>query len=502
LKLRPALLIAIIGLLIAAVVWHWRMSFPFDDAYITFRYAENLANGYGIVWNIGGPHTEGYTNFLLVLILSPFAYFNADLLIVSQFIGIALTILTALVIFKFIRQISESDGWPVAAALLYLLLPYTWANAFSGLETSLFVLLVTSSFYFAVCRKWTVAFILVSLASLARPEGALAGVILAISLYRINKSERGLAIRSMLTFFMLPIALYAGFKFFYFGDLLPNSFYIKTGNGGFQGIQNSKGFIRSNVILIVISIYALWRYRDKWRSLTPLLLWSCGLLLFYVWPEPLQGFYFRFDWPAVPALAIFATLALSPEKWNWRSFVILTVVIASQIVLTFPRLRNETQLATLERGRQIYHELGFALRSIPNHERMTFAFQDAGAVPYYSEMKNIDLVGLNTTAIAKARSAHEACSILDSLQPDIMLIPAYHDTGKCWMVFHDGHGKAGKLIPELIHQPSMAHYICAGRITYLGYDILCYVLPKYAQTVSTEFSKYGWFVAGAIPCLQ
>jgi hypothetical protein len=306
----------------------------------------------------------------------------------------------------------------------------------------------------------------------------------------------------MVLYFALPIALYAGFKLLYFGDLLPNSFYIKTGNGGFQGIAYSKDFIRINVILVVISIYTLWRYRDKWKVFAPLLLWSFSLILFYIWPEPLQGFYFRFDWPAVPALAMVTALGLFHEKWNRRSCVILALVIASQIALTFPRLRNEMQLATLERGQRIYRELGFALRSLPHHERMTFAFQDVGAVPYYSEMKNIDLVGLNTTAIAKSKFPQEACNILDSLHPDIILIPAYHDTGECWTVFHDGHGKAGSLIPELIHRPSMAHYTCSGRITYLGYDILCYVLPKYTQTISTEFSKHSWFISGPIPCLQ
>ncbi len=237
------------------------MSFPFDDAYITFRYAENLAKGCGIVWNIGGPHTEGYTNFLLVLILSPFAFFNADLMLVSQLVGIASTILTALIIFKLVTHISEPGGWPFGAALIYLLLPFTWANAFSGLETSLFVLLVVSSFYYAAKKEWSAAVILISFASLARPEGALAGMILALSIYWEDKSDRAIAVRAMLVCFVLPMTLYALFKVFYFGDLLPNSFYIKTNGAGFHGIHNTKEFIRCNVILIVFSIFALWRYR-------------------------------------------------------------------------------------------------------------------------------------------------------------------------------------------------------------------------------------------------
>jgi arabinofuranosyltransferase len=36
-----------------------------DDAYISFRYAENWVDGLGLVFN-PGQHVEGYTNFLWV----------------------------------------------------------------------------------------------------------------------------------------------------------------------------------------------------------------------------------------------------------------------------------------------------------------------------------------------------------------------------------------------------------------------------------------------------
>ena len=37
-----------------------------DDAFISFRYAENLVNGHGLVFN-PGERVEGYTNFLWVI---------------------------------------------------------------------------------------------------------------------------------------------------------------------------------------------------------------------------------------------------------------------------------------------------------------------------------------------------------------------------------------------------------------------------------------------------
>ena len=43
-----------------------------DDAFISFRYAHNLATGQGLVFNPGFARVEGYTNFLWVIALSAF----------------------------------------------------------------------------------------------------------------------------------------------------------------------------------------------------------------------------------------------------------------------------------------------------------------------------------------------------------------------------------------------------------------------------------------------
>src|SRR3954468_9274361 len=40
-----------------------------DDAFISFRYADNLARGNGLVWNLG-EYVEGYTNFLWTILIA------------------------------------------------------------------------------------------------------------------------------------------------------------------------------------------------------------------------------------------------------------------------------------------------------------------------------------------------------------------------------------------------------------------------------------------------
>ena len=41
-----------------------------EDAYISFRYAANLAEGAGLVWNVGGERVEGYTSPLHIFLLA------------------------------------------------------------------------------------------------------------------------------------------------------------------------------------------------------------------------------------------------------------------------------------------------------------------------------------------------------------------------------------------------------------------------------------------------
>ena len=70
----PSLSLLILGLPILAAfasiaMQNWNVIF--DDAFISYRYAQNLAMGHGLTWNPGYPPTEGYTNFLLVLISAP-----------------------------------------------------------------------------------------------------------------------------------------------------------------------------------------------------------------------------------------------------------------------------------------------------------------------------------------------------------------------------------------------------------------------------------------------
>ena len=56
---RSALLLALAAMIVATSVTMILSRATFDDAYITFRYARHLAEGYGFgAWNHSGEHGE------------------------------------------------------------------------------------------------------------------------------------------------------------------------------------------------------------------------------------------------------------------------------------------------------------------------------------------------------------------------------------------------------------------------------------------------------------
>ena len=65
-----------------------------DDSYIFLRYAENIFNGYGFVWNINDPPVEGYTSFLYLVTLIIAKFLSIDLELFAILVGIISSTLT------------------------------------------------------------------------------------------------------------------------------------------------------------------------------------------------------------------------------------------------------------------------------------------------------------------------------------------------------------------------------------------------------------------------
>ena len=445
--------IVLIGVVIAGWVWQFRFRFPFDDTFISFRYAEHLAAGQGLVWNIGGPHTEGYTNFLFVLLLATARLISSDLLAASQLIGLGSTIASGLVIYRIASRL-RSPATGMLAAAFYFLVPLTWVNALSGMETSVFVMLVVLAIYYTTRGKYFGASVAAMLATLTRPEGAMIGLlVLIVGLInlRYNSSESAstrpsfFVFRPFLLAFVLPLLIYSIWKYFYFGELLPNSFYVKVlspSHSVLPGMQYVRLFVTSAALLMLLSLGI-----RGWRA-TPILLttiWSIVLLMFYLFVLPLEGLYDRFLWPAYATLCITAAIGTIDfaARRKLRPFAAIgVVVLAIQFVFTMLMPRTKQALDAHEEiwDANVDHVVS-ALRSLPHFDSLRLAYGDAGYVVYKSGIQHLDLFGLNHTRIAHARSISERASIVNSEHPDMLLLPIYR-RDSCYAWVEDAYGLA------------------------------------------------------------
>jgi arabinofuranosyltransferase len=256
-----------------------------DDAYISFRFAENLSRGAGLVFNIG-ERVEGYTNFLWILILSAFHKLGASTPLTAQILGTLAAVLVIPIVYvagvRIIglgRFLALGPCFAVAASASIAM----WSG--SGLETTCYMTLFTLALTVMLVdlekdRILPVSGLLFGLAYLTRPEGAgMFAVACALALLlRLGRFRTLLKITAGFAVVFVPHMV---FRLIYYGYPLPNTFYAKTAASGVlvqRGLEYTAGFAMSHGVwtLPLLALLPWLAFQRGRRSvLIPL-----GVLLF------------------------------------------------------------------------------------------------------------------------------------------------------------------------------------------------------------------------------
>ncbi len=205
------------------------------DAFISFRYAEHLASGLGLVWN-AGERVEGYTNFLWVLLVAAGMELGIEPGRLANALGIASGGALLVALFRFAaRRRSARGPWPWLLVLALALNGSFAAWCTGGLETMFFALLAflgTATLIDAggAPRGALLSALCFALATLTRPEGALfaalAGLFLAVD---VAARRRPLAVLlAWLAPFVAIVGAHVLWRRTYYGEWLPNTFHAKV----------------------------------------------------------------------------------------------------------------------------------------------------------------------------------------------------------------------------------------------------------------------------------
>ena len=200
---------------------HTRLLGAEDDAYISYRYARNIAEGNGFRFNLD-EKILGTTTPLYTLILALPTVFGGRTHVISLFLNLASILGSGLVLNRLLsRRLTPRAG--LAGGLVFVFFPMFYRIL--GMETNFFIFLLLSGLLLLDGGKSRWAAFVLGLAVLTRMEAVLLWPLTC--LFLLSRKEY----REIWKFsgvFLLTLAPWFAFSLWYFGKLVPNTFHIKT----------------------------------------------------------------------------------------------------------------------------------------------------------------------------------------------------------------------------------------------------------------------------------
>lgn len=220
----------VVAACLVGLQWAWSLRWIADDAFISFRYARNLIEGHGLVYNVGEP-VEGYTNFLWTLLVAAAGFVGFDLAQASVVLTLGCFALAIVSIAVLSDRLSEGDrGVSFSLAAVAFAVNYGSSSfGTSGLETMFCTLAVLFALERAVAGSHFVAGLAGIAATMAHPDHALFYAGLGAALV-FSGANRTAIIRYALPFVVLFVPYFA-WRWSYYGYFFPNTFYAKSGGG-------------------------------------------------------------------------------------------------------------------------------------------------------------------------------------------------------------------------------------------------------------------------------
>jgi len=251
-------------LVLSSVALATHLAWVCDDAFISFRYAANLAHGRGLVWN-PGERVEGYTNFLWVVLLAGAIRLGLDPVQCSVLFGLGALAGTLIAAARLREKLLAGMGpTRLPLAVMGLAFHQTFvAFGTSGLETMLAT----------CCALWAVERAIAGfplqgglagvLAAMAHPDHGLLWLALGIAL-ALEPQRR----RQLLRYVVPLVAVYLPYfiaRFAYFGYPFPNTYYAKSGGGLYlsQGLVYWAASLLGGGLWAIapLALLGLWRAR-------------------------------------------------------------------------------------------------------------------------------------------------------------------------------------------------------------------------------------------------
>ncbi len=394
--------------------------FPLDDPWIHLQFAKNLHDYGSFSYYKDEMATSGSTAPLYTLILAAGFFVTNNEMVLSYVLGVACFLIGAAFMFRLSEKIfSGGMVAAVTATLLFVLEPRLQWVALSGMETTLFILLILASIHYYLDERPIALGISAGLLIWTRPEAViLFGAIAADWLYRKvilrseSKSSRWIG-RALVIAFVIG-AGYILFNLLLSGSLLPNTYAAKLKYYSTTTINFPLEVMKyvSQDAQVVLALFAgvglVALFSDLVRRRTNVLLipalFAIGMFLAYWMKLPYLYQNGRYMMPILPVIVLLGVsgagvivsllkrTVLRNEEAARRVEIVLSVVFIGSfsygswqnrlVYQDYCKYISDRQVRTAKWLRE----------KLP--QDAVVATHDVGAVAFYSERRIVDMVGL------------------------------------------------------------------------------------------------------------
>ncbi|MCP4716867.1 MAG: glycosyltransferase family 39 protein [Deltaproteobacteria bacterium] len=402
-----------------------------EDAYITYRFSRNLAEGRGPLFNAGDP-VEGYSNTVWMAAIALAHWGGIDMALFSRVAGGLCSILTLLLVWYVPWRYFGCAGIvSLLGPLLYMLFQPFHFYATSGLETSFYTLLVQLCILAVLwARERPLPFVAASLifvvTALTRPDG-----IIFFGFYGLFVFGRLLVSRKPLRpylpgvlVFCVIYGLFICWRLSYYGLPLPNTYYAK---GSFPlvlraalGALMNKGFVAhyAYLPLLFVSLIGFVKLKFERRLLVLVTFMAAGLFF----SIGFSGFdwmpFFRYTLPVVPVMIMLCQVAVS-RLWHrlaaggdirrmcvWAGALVFFLALAAEQFYVDMSL-NVRWNAVSEFAMHNQRFFGTWIKRHGDPDAV-WAMGDVGRLAYFSEARIVDIFGLTSREFADIKNRYGA----------------------------------------------------------------------------------------------
>lgn len=391
-----------------------------DDVMISMRFGQNLARGDGLVYN-AGERVEGFTNPLLTLITAalhvvgiPGRMIPGLLMLMN--IGISVGVLHLLFRFWGSTPVARVKG--LCAGLFYVLLPAHMWYAYAGYEVYMQVAILL----YAVChidRMRGRDALLLGLLPLTHQTGLVMWAVLVAVCAVVNRPiRRGLWLASLA---VLPFAAYELFRIAYYGEILPNTYYLKVGGGTLRGgLVYAVRWGLSVVPAALLAAYAVMHRVSLKRWLMALLILAHTASVIAIGGDIMPQFRFLFVCSALIAALAGAgaaewfassntsstarggnrSAAARGPSWALHASAAVAVLIAALAIPAFMAKRDAPQFEMQRKWNVRHVATGLALNENTRPDDVIALF-GLGFTGYFADRFTIDMLGKADHHIAR-----------------------------------------------------------------------------------------------------